>query len=91
MEMGISRIDTVLIGLQIRDDHNCINLAKILNTNQIRESRPFFDKISLFFVCLTLEISRSCKRNKTLFRSLLFWLAGEVSWLAVEVLSQCQK
>ena len=26
---------------------------------------------------------RSCKRSKTLFKSLLFWLAGEVSWLAV--------
>jgi len=30
---------------------------------------------------------RSCKRSETLFKSLLFWLAGEVSWLAVEVLS----
>ena len=34
---------------------------------------------------------RSCKRSKTLFKSLLFWLAGEVSWLAVEVLSPCRK
>ena len=32
---------------------------------------------------------RSCKRSETLFKSLLFWLAGEVSWLAVEVLSPC--
>ena len=23
---------------------------------------------------------RSCKRSETLFKSLLFWLAGEVSW-----------
>jgi len=35
--------------------------------------------------------SRSCKRSGTLFKSLLFWLAGVVSWLAVEVLSPCQK
>ena len=35
--------------------------------------------------------ARSCKRSKTLFKSLLFWLAGDVSWLAVEVLSPCQK
>ena len=34
---------------------------------------------------------RSCKWSKTLLKSLLFLLAGEVSWLAVEVLSQCQK
>ena len=32
---------------------------------------------------------RSCKRSETLFKSLLFWLAREVSWLAVEVLSPC--
>ena len=25
-----------------------------------------------------------------MFKSLLFWLAGEVTWLAVEVLSPCQ-
>ena len=37
------------------------------------------------------EAPRSCKRSGTLFKSLLFWLAGEVSWLAVEVLSPCQK
>ena len=30
---------------------------------------------------------RFCKRSKTLFKSLLFWLARKVSWLAVEVLS----
>ena len=35
--------------------------------------------------------SRSCKRSKTLFKSLLFWLAGELSWLAVKVLFPCQK
>ena len=35
--------------------------------------------------------SRSCKRNETLFKSLLFWLVCEVSWLAVEVLSPCRK
>ena len=35
--------------------------------------------------------TRSCKRSKTLFKSLLFWLAGEVSWLAAKVLSPCQK
>ena len=35
--------------------------------------------------------SRSYKRSETLFKSLLFWLAGEVSWLAVEVLSPCRK
>ena len=29
--------------------------------------------------------------KKNLFISWLFWLAGEVSWLAVEVLSPCQK
>ena len=34
-------------------------------------------------------LSRSCKRSGTLCKSLLFWLAGEVSWLAVEVLSPC--
>ena len=34
---------------------------------------------------LTLYHSRSCKRSETLFKSLLFWLAREVSWLAVEV------
>ena len=28
--------------------------------------------------------ARSCKRSETLFKSLLFWLAGELSWLAVE-------
>ena len=35
--------------------------------------------------------ARSLKRSETLFKSLLFWLPGEVSWLAVEVLSPCQK
>ena len=35
--------------------------------------------------------ARSCKRSETLFKSLLFWLAGEVSCLAVEVLFPCQK
>jgi len=35
--------------------------------------------------------ARSCKRSETLFKSLHFWLAGEVSCLAVEVLSPCQK
>ena len=35
--------------------------------------------------------TRSCKRSGTVFKSLLCWLAGEVSWLAVEVLSSCQK
>ena len=39
----------------------------------------------------TYMYPRSCKRSGTLFKSLLFWLAGEVSWLAVEVLSPCQK
>ena len=34
---------------------------------------------------------RSCKRSKTWFKSLFFWFDGEVSWLAVEVLSQCLK
>ena len=34
---------------------------------------------------------RFCKRSDTLFKSLLFLLAGEVSWLAVEALSPCQK
>ena len=38
-----------------------------------------------------LSRPRSCKRSETLFKSLLFWLAGEVSWLAVEVLSPCRK
>ena len=33
--------------------------------------------------------ARSCKRSRTLFKSLLFWLVGEVSWLAEEVLSPC--
>ena len=36
-----------------------------------------------------LSYPRSFKRSGTLFKSLLFWLAGEVSWLAVEVLSPC--
>ena len=41
--------------------------------------------------CIAFKIlPRSCKRSRTLFKSLLFWLAGEVSWLAVEVLSPCQ-
>ena len=35
--------------------------------------------------------ARSCKRSETLYKSLLFWLAGEVSWLALEVLSSCRK
>ena len=35
--------------------------------------------------------TRSCKRSETLFKSLLFWLAGEVSLLAVEVLSPYRK
>ena len=35
--------------------------------------------------------TRSYKRSETLFKSLLFWLAREVSWLAVEILSRCQK
>ena len=30
-------------------------------------------------------------KGAELFKSLLFWLAGEVSWLAIEVLSPCQK
>ena len=37
------------------------------------------------------NISRSCKRSETLFKSLLFWLAGEVSCLAKEALSPCRK
>ena len=59
------------------------------------------DGLTLYCVCLGLNVlggnclarvsPRSCKRNETLFKSLLFWLAGEVSWLAVEVLSPCQK
>ena len=43
--------------------------------------------IQLYIVLNT----RSCKRSEALFKSLLFWLAGEVSWLAVEGLSPCQK
>ena len=35
--------------------------------------------------------TRSCKRSETLIKSLLFWLAREVSWLAVEVLSPYRK
>ena len=38
---------------------------------------------------VTIVQSRSCKRSET--KSLLFWLAGEVSWLAVVVLSPCRK
>ena len=30
---------------------------------------------------------RTCKRSENLFKSLLFWLAGKVSWLPVEVVS----
>ena len=30
------------------------------------------------------SLPRSCKRSQTLFKSLLFWLTGEVSLLAVE-------
>ena len=37
------------------------------------------------------RLERSCKRSETFFTSLLFLLAGEVSWLPVEVLSPCQK
>jgi len=40
---------------------------------------------------VSLLQARSCKRSETLFKSLHFWLAGEVSCLAVEVLSPCQK
>ena len=47
-----------------------------------------FDKIC-YFCILSVSNPRSCKRSETLFKSLLFWLAGEVSWLAVEVLSPC--
>ena len=35
--------------------------------------------------------ARSCKRSRTLYKSLHFWLAGEFSWLAIEVLTPCQK
>ena len=42
-------------------------------------------------VLAKLPNARSCKRSETLFKSLLFWLAGDVSWLAVEVLSPCLK
>ena len=35
--------------------------------------------------------SRFYKRSETLFKSLLFWLAGEVSWLAVGVLCLSRK
>jgi len=45
----------------------------------------------LILLAFILSLARSCKRSETLFKSLLFWLAGEVSWLAVEVLSPCRK
>ena len=48
------------------------------------EFRSFLFK-GRFAVLKTPLIERSCKRRGTLFKSLLFWLAGEVSWLAVEV------
>jgi len=52
---------------------------------------PKFWKYFSILTCITLSRPRSCKRSKTLFKSLLFWLAGEVSWLAVEVISPCKK
>ena len=48
-------------------------------------------KSGKFPILFFLTIPRSCKRRETLFKSLLFWLAGEMSWLAVEVRSPCQK
>ena len=45
-----------------------------------RELKLVSDSVIVSF----LYISRSCKRSGTLFKSLLFWLAGEVSWLAVD-------
>ena len=53
--------------------------------SQYRALYPIFEVFEL------LLGSRSCKRSRTLFKSLLFWLAGELSWLAVEVLTPCQK
>ena len=41
--------------------------------------------------CDVFEMIFKFIRSETLFKSLLFWLAGEVSWLAVEVLSPCRK
>ena len=49
------------------------------------------DRADTIITFHTTTPPRSCKRSKTLFKSLLFWLAGEVSWLAVEVLSPCRK
>ena len=49
------------------------------------------EQSSLKLKLLLFSKARSCKRSGTLFKSLLFWLAGEVSWLAVEVLSPCWK
>ena len=37
--------------------------------------------------CDVFEMIFKFIRSETLFKSLLYWLAGEVSWLAVEVLS----
>ena len=54
---------------------------------------PIFSECKLAGHELMIQMMypRSCKRSGTLFKSLLFWLAGEVNWLAVEVLSPCQK
>ena len=57
-----------------------------------------YDFVKFYLSLYSLSLSfrereswpRSCKSRETLFISRLFWLAGEVSWLAEEVLSPCQ-
>ena len=81
-------------------------IIKTMNNSLfIEKSSPYQQLYNLHFYFCTYHQSiivlcvyfwwrskvRSCKRSKTLFKSLLFWLAGEVSWLDVELLSPCRK
>ena len=68
--------------------HN--NIKAHNNKKRLKVSTPHIWKIYMtpyFEMIMSVLRARSCKRSKTLFKSLLLWLAGEVSWLAVEVLS----
>jgi len=57
----------------------------------IFQSPPKSAEIALLAEQMFWCHARFCKRSETSFKSLLFWLAGELSWLAVKVLFPCQK
>ena len=56
-----------------------------------KEAQILLWSLSLSCLYVNMICARSCKRSGTLVKSLLFWLAGKVSWPAEEVFSPCRK